>query len=39
MIGGGAPIISDALKDHTKIIPERFYMSETPQLDLVNGLY
>ncbi|WP_245677573.1 plasmid segregation protein ParM domain-containing protein [Candidatus Arsenophonus triatominarum] len=39
VIGGGAPIISDALKDHTKIIPERFYMSETPQLDLVNGLY
>lgn len=39
VIGGGAHLIANALKEHTKIIPERFFISENPQLDLANGLH
>lgn len=38
VIGGGAELISDDVKNHCKIRADRFFKSESPQFDLVTGM-
>lgn len=38
VIGGGAPLIADAIRDNTSIRQDRFFVSNDPQFDLVAGL-
>lgn len=39
IIGGGTPLIHDAVKKHCAIRDERFFISTSSQYDLVNGMY
>ncbi|QBY45994.1 plasmid segregation protein ParM (plasmid) [Arsenophonus nasoniae] len=39
VIGGGAEIIADAIKSHCVTREDRFFKSENPQFDLVNGMF
>lgn len=38
VIGGGAPLIAEAIRENTHIRDDRFFVSDDPQFDLVNGL-
>jgi plasmid segregation protein ParM len=38
VIGGGAPLIAEAIRENTHIREDRFFVSDDPQFDLVNGL-
>lgn len=38
VIGGGAEIISDAVKQHCAVREDRFFKTETSQFDLVKGM-
>ena len=37
-VGGGAEIVAEAVKNLTKVPDERFYLSSSPQFDLVMGM-
>lgn len=39
VIGGGAELISGAVKKHCAVRDERFYKTSSSQFDLVNGMY
>ncbi|QDX30946.1 plasmid segregation protein ParM [Dickeya poaceiphila] len=39
VIGGGAALIADAVKKHCGLREDRFFFSDDPQFDLVNGMY
>ena len=39
VIGGGAELIADALRVSCGVRDERFFRSDDPQFDLVNGMY
>lgn len=39
VIGGGAALIADAVKKQCGVRGERFYQSDSPQFDLVNGMH
>lgn len=38
VIGGGAPMVADAIRDHVTVREDRFFVAEEPQLELVRGL-
>ena len=37
-VGGGAEIVAEAVKNLTKVPDELFYLSSSPQFDLVMGM-
>lgn len=39
VIGGGAEIVAGAIREHCGIRPERFFKTDSPQYDLVNGMF
>lgn len=39
VIGGGASLIADDVKSHLDLRPNRFFVSDEPQFDLVNGMF
>lgn len=39
VIGGGAELIAGAVKKHCGLREDRFFISESPQYDLVNGMH
>nr|WP_318379267.1 plasmid segregation protein ParM [uncultured Enterobacter sp.] len=39
VIGGGAELIAGAVKQHCGVRADRFFRSEDPQFDLVNGMH
>lgn len=39
VIGGGAEIVAEAVRQHCGIRPERFFKTTSPQFDLVNGMF
>lgn len=39
VIGGGAEIVAGAVREHCGIRPERFFKTDSPQFDLVNGMF
>ena len=39
VIGGGAELIADAVRKHCGLREDRFFVSTTPQYDLVNGMH
>lgn len=39
VIGGGAELIADAVREHCAVREERFYKTNSSQFDLVNGMY
>lgn len=39
VIGGGAEIVAGAIRAHCGIRPERFFKTDSPQYDLVNGMF
>lgn len=38
VIGGGAPLVADAIRDHVAIRDDRFFVADEPQYALVRGL-
>ncbi|MDQ1934397.1 plasmid segregation protein ParM, partial [Cronobacter sakazakii] len=39
VIGGGAELIAGAVRQHCGVHEDRFWQSDNPQFDLVNGMY
>jgi plasmid segregation protein ParM len=39
VIGGGAELIADAVRNHCAVRDGRFYKTSSSQFDLVNGMY
>ncbi|EOC0003188.1 recombinase [Cronobacter sakazakii] len=39
VIGGGAELIAEAVRKHCGVHEDRFWQSDSPQFDLVNGMY
>ncbi|MCL6336332.1 recombinase [Pectobacterium carotovorum subsp. carotovorum] len=39
VIGGGASLIADDVKNHLDLKPNRFFVSDEPQFDLVDGMF
>uniref|UniRef100_UPI003995F48D hypothetical protein n=1 Tax=Salmonella sp. TaxID=599 RepID=UPI003995F48D len=37
-IGGGAPLVADAIREQVNIRDDRFFVADDPQLALVHGL-